>query len=102
MYLRSNPYLERQHDSLHRFDNFNSVHELTTPNVGTQLGPEWASDNNSCFDIVDQHTHLSGSGQLIQTLAIDINNDLTFNGYNIDDVRSVRLENNGSVLRGLA
>jgi hypothetical protein len=37
---------------------------------------------------------------LIETAALDINADLTFNGFNLDDARSVRMANNGSVLSG--
>jgi microcystin-dependent protein len=63
---------------------------LTLPTVSVTPGPLWASEINDAFALVDQHTHVSGSGQAITSAAININGDLTFNSYNGIGLRSTR------------
>lgn len=63
---------------------------LPVPVVGIDPGPQYAIDVNSCLTILDQHTHLSGSGVPITSAAININADLPFNNFNLTDIRAAR------------
>lgn len=70
---------------------------MTTPNmgleppiVGTTPGPDWASDLNDCFDIVDVHDHSPGNGVRVPSAGININADIPFGGYNAYNFRTVR------------
>lgn len=65
---------------------------LPVPVVGVDPGPQYAIDVDSCLTIIDQHTHLPGSGVLIVSNAININTDLTFNDNNLIDARSIRFD----------
>ena len=71
----------------------NSIYmSLPVPDVGQEPGPQYASDVNSCFTIVDQHSHLPGSGVLIVSDAININADLPFNDNNLTGARALRFQ----------
>lgn len=63
---------------------------MPVPVVGQDPGPQWATDVNSCFGIIDQHDHTSGYGVPITPLGLNINSDLTFNSHNLITARSVR------------
>jgi len=52
---------------------------LPIPAVGSEPGPNYATDVNNSLTIVDGHTHLPGSGVQITPGAININSSLTFN-----------------------
>lgn len=69
----------------------------TTPNMNLLLpdptitpGPTYASENDTAFFVVDQHDHTLGKGVPIPSNAININNDLPFNGFNAVSLRSTR------------
>jgi len=65
---------------------------LPVPNVGVDVGPDWANNLNACLSVVDGHSHVSGSGVQITPAAININADLPFNNTNnLVTVRSLRL-----------
>lgn len=63
---------------------------LIVPGVGLTLGPQWATDINSSLAIIDQHNHAPGSGVPITPAGLNISADLTFNGNNAYDLRTVR------------
>lgn len=64
---------------------------LPNPVPGQDPGPDYASNIQSCFNILDQHNHSLGSGVQINPDGIDINADLAFNNTNnLTAVRSVR------------
>lgn len=65
---------------------------LPVPVVGTDPGPQYAIDINSCLAIVDQHNHTPGSGVAITPAAININADLPFNNNNITAVKTLRFQ----------
>lgn len=71
---------------------------LPVPGVGTESGPQYATDINSCLSIVDAHDHTPGSGVQITPSAIDINADLLLNGNNLTTARSLRLSAQSAVL----
>lgn len=69
----------------------------TTPNMLLLLpiptitpGPTYASEEVTAFTVIDAHDHTTGKGVPVPTLGLNINNDLTFNGYNAIDLRSTR------------
>lgn len=77
----------------------------TTPNMNLLLpdptitpGPTYASENNDAFDTIDSHDHTEGKGVPIPSNAININNDLPFNGYNLTLIRATRFNSQTAVL----
>lgn len=54
---------------------------LPVPTVGQEAGPQWATDINNSLNIIDAHTHSTGSGAPITPSAININTDLSFQGF---------------------
>lgn len=65
--------------------------QLPVPSVGTEPGPQYASDINSCLTILDGHDHSPGYGTAISPAGMNINADLSFIGNNAIDLRTVRL-----------
>ena len=63
---------------------------LNLPVVSTTPGPQWASNINSAFSLVDSHNHTSGNGVAIPSGGLNINADLPFNSNNATLLRSVR------------
>lgn len=53
---------------------------LPVPVVGQENGPFYARDVNSCFSILDAHTHSAGSGVQITPDGLNINSTLPFGG----------------------
>lgn len=71
----------------------NSIYmSLPVPDVGQEPGPQYATDVNNCLTIVDQHSHLPGSGVPIVSAAININADLPFNNNNLTAARALRFQ----------
>ena len=54
---------------------------LIIPGVGSEAGPTYAQDVNNSLTIIDQHSHVAGSGVPITPSAININALLSMNGY---------------------
>ncbi len=52
---------------------------LIIPGVGTESGPQYATEINNSLSIIDGHTHTAGSGVQITPSAININSNLTMN-----------------------
>lgn len=73
---------------------------LPVPVVGVDPGPQYASDINSCFTILDAHDHSAGSGVQITPSGLNINADLLFNSNNLTLVKSVRFTPQSAVLVG--
>lgn len=71
---------------------------MPVPAVSVAPGPEWATLLNSCLSIVDSHDHTTGKGVPITTGALNINADLTFNGFNAYGLRSTRFSAQGAPL----
>lgn len=65
---------------------------LPVPVVGVDPGPDYATNINNSLTIIDQHTHLAGSGVLITPGAININSDLPFQGNNLTLARTIRFQ----------
>lgn len=71
---------------------------LIVPTVGTDPGPQWATDLNSSLNIIDIHNHAPGSGVPIPPSGISISSDLTFGGNSGTNFKSVRFTAQGSPL----
>ncbi len=71
---------------------------LPVPVPTVQVGPQWATDINTCLTQIDSHTHSSGSGQQITPAGISINQDLPFYNNNSTLLRSVRFQAQPTVL----
>lgn len=71
---------------------------LVVPTVGAEPGPQWAADINNSLTIIDQHSHVPGSGVPITPSALNINSDLTMIGNNLTNIRSARFTPQASPL----
>ena len=49
---------------------------LVIPTVGTQSGPQYATDINTSLNLIDAHDHTTGKGVAITPGAMDINTDI--------------------------
>jgi hypothetical protein len=66
---------------------------LVIPNVGSTVGPTYASLVNAAFEAVDAHDHTTGKGVLVPSAGLNINADLDFNESGLTDVKMVALYN---------
>jgi hypothetical protein len=73
---------------------------LPVPVVGSDLGPQYAIDINSCMALIDSHNHSTGSGVQITQAGISITGDFAFNGFNATLLKSSRYSAQGAVLSG--
>ncbi len=71
---------------------------LIVPVVGVDPGPDWANNLNASLGAIDSHTHVPGQGIQIPPAGLDINVDLTFQGNNAINMRSVRFVPQSSTL----
>lgn len=74
---------------------------LTLPTVTVTAGPEWASQLNTAITTIDAHDHTSGKGMKIIPAAMNINEDLEFNGYSATELKSTRFDNQAASLNGV-
>lgn len=82
-------------------DTVNSPNmSLPVPIVGVDPGPQYATDVNNCLSILDQHSHIPGSGVPITPSAMNINADLNMLNNDLTSARSVRFQQLGSPLAG--
>ena len=51
---------------------------ITLPDVGTTVGPTWATQLNQAWQSLDSHDHSSGKGKQIPSSGIGINANLSF------------------------
>ncbi len=61
---------------------------LPIPGVGTEAGPDYATDVSNSLTLVDQHDHSPGSGIQITPAGLNINNTLTFNNNQATALKS--------------
>lgn len=71
---------------------------LAVPVVGTQTGPQYATDINNCFTVIDQHDHSSGKGVQISSAGINVTADFALNNFNLTNVRSLRCQSQSAAL----
>jgi len=71
---------------------------LVLPIPGIETGPQYAIEIDAAFTTVDSHTHIPGQGLPVPTLGLNINADLTINGFNLINIRSSRYTSQASPL----
>lgn len=64
---------------------------LTLPVPSVTVGPAWAAQIVTAFDLVDSHNHTAGQGTLVPLAGLDINADLSLGAFNLTNARTVRL-----------
>lgn len=69
---------------------------LTLPTPTVTLGPAYANQVNTAFEVADVHNHTPGKGEPIHTAAIDIDADLPMSGYALTETGRVELEASGA------
>lgn len=80
--------------------NSSTAMNMPIPVVGLAPGPDWASYLNNCLNIIDQHTHSSGSGNPITPDGLSISGDLSFQQNNATFLRTIRFSAQASTLSG--
>lgn len=78
--------------------NISPQMNLPVPVVGTDPGPDWATNINACLTAIDSHNHSAGQGVQIPPAGLNINSDLPFGGNNATLMRSVNFSAQGSPL----
>lgn len=74
---------------------------MPVPVVGTDPGPQYATDLNTCLSIIDAHDHTAGNGVAITPSGLNINADLTFQTTSsITNIKKVGFTSQGSALTG--
>jgi len=62
---------------------------LPVPVVGVETGPQWASDINNCFTVIDQHDHSAGAGVQVSPSGLNINTDLAMQNNSLTNSKAV-------------
>lgn len=65
---------------------------LNLPTVTVTLGPTWATQVNAAFEVIDAHDHTSGKGVKVPTAGININANLDFNEFELQNLRFASFE----------
>lgn len=73
---------------------------LTIPTVGTQPGPQYASNINASLTLVDAHDHSLGNGVQITPSGLNINDDLMMNSNDLLTIRTLALDSQPSAISG--
>lgn len=69
---------------------------LIVPGVGTEPGPDYATDVNNSLMIIDDHDHSPGKGVQITPAGLNINTALTMNSNFLTDIAGLTLTAQGS------
>lgn len=69
---------------------------LTKPTVSVDSGPGYATTYNSNMDLLDAHDHTTGKGVKLPSGALNIQSDLSLNGYGITTASDFTLQAQGS------
>src|SRR5438552_16462260 len=74
---------------------------MVIPVPSSEPGPTWAQELVTAFtNILDVHDHTSGKGLKVPSGGLNINSDLSFGGFNLTTIRTLRLSSQGAVLTG--
>ena len=74
--------------------------QLVIPTPTINPGPDWANNLNASLVLIDSHNHTSLQGVQIPTAGLNINSDLSLNGFNLVSTNSVRFNNLTTPLAG--
>lgn len=69
---------------------------LPVPVVGSEDGPQYAVDVNSCFTLLDQHDHTPGKGVAITPSGINVNAALSMANNFLSNTAGVNFQAQGS------
>lgn len=69
---------------------------LVIPTVGQEQGPTYAFDVNSSLTLIDQHDHSPGRGVQITPAGMNINADLSMNGFSLLAAATIVFNASGS------
>ena len=82
---------------------------ITLPDVGTTVGPTWATELNEAWQSLDSHDHSSGKGKQIPSSGIAINDNLGFRtsgdtaeSFSPTNMLTANFFNNATALSGTA
>lgn len=70
---------------------------IVTPTIGVTTDPSWSTLVNAAFDTIDAHDHSSGKGARVTPSGFNINQDLTFAGFNATNLRTSRYTSQSAV-----
>jgi hypothetical protein len=77
---------------------------IVTPNMNLpnpvptiDLGPDYAYNLQQSLNLVDMHNHTPGNGVAIPSNGLNINANLTMNGWSLVDVQSIQFAPQGSL-----
>jgi hypothetical protein len=73
--------------------NISTNMNLPIPVPTVAPGPEYAINEQSCFNLIDTHNHTSGQGVQIPAAALNIDGNLPMNGNTLESCAGVVLEN---------
>lgn len=73
---------------------------LDLPTVSVTLGPEYATQNNEAFEVIDAHDHTSGKGVRIPTAGLNINANLNAQSMKVYNLYSSQYIDQAVVLTG--
>lgn len=74
---------------------------LTIPTVGVTDGPTYANQINACLTLIDQHDHTDGHGVPITPQALNIDDDVSFQGHNLTELNAGKFSAQGSADTGI-
>lgn len=74
---------------------------LILPDVSVTAGPQWATLLNTAYNVIDGHTHATGSGVKITPAGLNISSDLTFASNNATNLRTARFFPNNTFTPGV-
>lgn len=74
---------------------------LSLPTPTVTIGPDWAEQLNTALEDVDAHDHTSGKGRPITTSALNIDAELQMNGFRLQNLPSLQLNELGSAVSGV-
>lgn len=73
---------------------------MPVPVVGADPGPQYGTDQNSCFSILDSHDHTIGNGVQITPNGMNINVNLPFGGNSATGLLSAVFNSQSAALTG--
>lgn len=74
---------------------------ITKPVIHTTLDPEWSQDINAGTDLIDAHDHSPGKGAPIHSNAIDIDANLSMQGYDLTNLNQLTFNRAATVPTGV-
>jgi hypothetical protein len=75
---------------------------LPVPVVGAELGPQYATDINTCMALISQHDHSAGEGNQITPSGLNINAALSLNSNPLWSAQYIQLAPQLAILPGVS